>query len=414
MDNLTHTLAGMLVAEAACAFRKKARTELRVAAYVTSALANNLPDIDPIYTWITGPKPLGSLLHHRGHTHTLLLALPAGCLLAAAILRRFERNGAFARDERRLVYGLGAGGAALHIGMDFGNNYGVHPFWPFVSSWFYGDSIFIVEPLWWAIALPALAFAVQSRWLRAVFATLLAALIAASALLPFITRGTLAAVLLLAASSAAAARLGSARARIAAACSGWLAIATTFVVASSRAEDALTGAVTRDFPALAVNDVALSPMPGNPFCWNALVVGTAGAEYVVLSANAAPFPAVSGAPSCPYDSAAVSTAPRTPLSLPPRAEVRWLQEYRTPLTELRNLRANDCRFDALLRYARVPYVTAASPPPSAPRVAGDLRYDRAPGLDFADLPLSEPRVCPRFVPGWKPPRAALFEPPEPR
>jgi hypothetical protein len=46
---------------------------------------------------------------------------------------------------------------------------------------------------------------------------------------------------------------------------------------------------------------------------------------------------------------------------------------------------------------------------AATRVAGDLRYDRAPGLDFSDLVLGAPNGCPRFVPGWTPPRAALLD-----
>ena len=42
----------------------------------------------------------------------------------------------------------------LHIGMDFMNNYGVHPFWPVDSRWWYGDSVFIIEPLLWAACAP--------------------------------------------------------------------------------------------------------------------------------------------------------------------------------------------------------------------------------------------------------------------
>lgn len=407
MDNLTHTLAGMLVAEAACVARREARAPLRTAAYLTSVLANNLPDVDPVYTWITGPEPLGNLLHHRGHTHTLLFALPAGFLVALAVIRVLSRRrGAFEAGERRLVTALGVAGPALHIGMDYGNNYGVHPFWPFVPSWFYGDAVFIVEPLWWAAALPALALAVSLRWLRAALFTLLAAVTAAALVLPFITKGTVVALLLVASLSLAGAWFGSARARVATACAAWVAVAGAFVVASARAESVLRAAAAREFPALHLEDVVTTPMPGNPLCWSALLVGTSGPHYVVLSVNAAPFPALSDAAACPYDSGAVSTAPRTPLGRAPSPGVRWLDEYRTELSELRALRADDCRFDALLGFARVPYATA--PRSGGARVAGDLRYDRSPGLDFSDLPLAEPRDCPRFVPPWQPPRHALF------
>ena len=138
MDNVTHTLAGMLVAEAVCTLRRESRPELRAAAYLLSALANNLPDVDVVYSsWLTGPKPLGSLLHHRGHTHTLLFALPAACLLYWVALRLYRRkNLLFSADETRVLLGLSLGGPLLHLLMDLGNNYGVHPFWPISGRWF--------------------------------------------------------------------------------------------------------------------------------------------------------------------------------------------------------------------------------------------------------------------------------------
>ena len=62
MDNVTHSLAGMLVAEALCAARGESRAPLRRRAWLLSALANNLPDTDVLYGWLGGPR-LGSLLH---------------------------------------------------------------------------------------------------------------------------------------------------------------------------------------------------------------------------------------------------------------------------------------------------------------------------------------------------------------
>ena len=34
-----------------------------------------------------------------------------------------------------------------HILLDYTNNYGVHPYWPFDNRWIYGDSVFIVTDL---------------------------------------------------------------------------------------------------------------------------------------------------------------------------------------------------------------------------------------------------------------------------
>jgi inner membrane protein len=165
LDNVTHSLAGMLLAEAALVLRRESRPQVRAVAYLASALANNLPDSDIVYTWITGPKPLGSLLHHRGHTHTLLVALPMAWLLGLALWRWYSaRNADASKRDQNLILGLCLVGPLLHLTMDFANNYGVHPFWPLSGRWFYGDTIFIVEPLWWAIAIPILAQLVRRGW----------------------------------------------------------------------------------------------------------------------------------------------------------------------------------------------------------------------------------------------------------
>ena len=49
-------------------------------------------------------------------------------------------------------------GVWLHIAMDALNSYGVHPFWPWNNRWFYGDTLFIIEPWLWLIILPVLLF----------------------------------------------------------------------------------------------------------------------------------------------------------------------------------------------------------------------------------------------------------------
>jgi len=413
MDNLTHTLTGMLVAEAVCAARKRAHPAFRGAAYLTSMLANNLPDIDPLYTSITQPRPLGSLLHHRGHTHTLLIAVPLGLLVAWAVLRGRRRlHGAMSAPDRAWVLGLGALGGLLHIGMDFGNNYGVHPLWPVDDRWYYGDTIFIVEPLWLAIALPTLAFAVSARWFKISAWVLLACVFALALALPFVNRGTLIAIAAMALWSSAVSAWGSPRLRIAVACASYLAVALMFAATSARAANLVRTAVQADLPALTLDDVVRTPLPGNPLCWSVLVVGTEGDRYRVVAAMAAPFPAWLPAAQCPYDAAAQPTAAPLPWRGhgQQRPALHWQWQYSASLAELRQLVAEDCRFRALLGFARVPYL-ADHAPGALQRVAGDLRYDRSPGLDFSDLPLTAGEgACPRFVPPWQPPCRALSVP----
>jgi len=406
LDNITHALAGMLVAEAVCVARRETRPELRAAAYLVSALANNLPDIDIVYTWITGPKPLGSLLHHRGHTHTLLLALPGAWLLGLAIWRWFSRNnpGGKARD-RNLLVGLALAGVVLHLSMDYGNNYGVHPFWPLSTRWFYGDSIFIVEPLWWAILMPLFITTLRKRWLQVLLTVLLAAVLLVCWFVPFVSSRTATLLLAVAFGSLFVARRASEARRVALVALASLAVPLVFSLAARAAKAELRSATQAAFPALEVLDIATTPLPANPTCWEGLVAGEQGGTYRVLRATVA---LGGGAPNaCTAGMDVQPTAPITRLTRANHGGVRWLTAYSADVAQLSRLRRDDCRFRAMLQFARLPYFAPAR------QMAGDVRYDRQPDPDFSDVPL--PRdpasgACPRLLPGWIEPRAELFKP----
>jgi inner membrane protein len=405
LDNVTHALAGMLLAEAACVWRGETRRPVRAAAYLVSALANNLPDIDVLYTWIPEPRPLGSLLNHRGHTHTLLLGLPCAWLLGLAIWRWFSRRNPqdATASERRLFVGLALVGVVLHLCMDFANNYGVHPFWPLSGKWLYGDTIFIVEPLWLALAIPVLAETLSQRWLKLTLWVVLAAVLVVCWFVPFVPTAVRFILLGLTALSSFVARKTDARRRIQFAIAGWLTVALVFGLASARAKANLRAATTAAFPALDVQDIATTPMPANPSCWEGLVAGEQGGSYLVLRATVALAPL--DAAQCNAGLDVEPSAPIKPLERANHGGVRWVSEYRASVAKLAELRHDDCRFRALLQFARLPYVSASG------SIAGDLRYDRNPGRDFSDIPL--PRdpgdgACPRFTPGWQEPRARLF------
>ena len=112
MDNITHALAGALLAAAACqrvapalaasASRGQgtSTTTFRRTAFTLSIVLAELPDLDITYSGERmGIGPLGYLLHHRGHTHTVLFtvlaALAAWGLTLA--LRRSLRAPPYAR-----------------------------------------------------------------------------------------------------------------------------------------------------------------------------------------------------------------------------------------------------------------------------------------------------------------------------
>lgn len=71
MDNITHSLIGIAIAEEAVQYRRHRGENVSKVAqasmWLVSLAANNLPDLDFFYSPIT-KGPLGYLLHHRGHT----------------------------------------------------------------------------------------------------------------------------------------------------------------------------------------------------------------------------------------------------------------------------------------------------------------------------------------------------------
>jgi inner membrane protein len=186
MDNVTHSLAGLLLGEATVQLRRARRRGsasprddaprdptpgFRTTALVAAVVGANLPDVDVLYAAVALDK-LGSLLHHRGHTHTFVAAVPAIALVWAgtfALWRRLGRRqtpGPNAKDGRWLLLAVAAA-VLSHVTLDWTNNYGVHPFWPASNRWHYGDAVFIIEPWLWVAAVPPLQFTARRRAWRA-------------------------------------------------------------------------------------------------------------------------------------------------------------------------------------------------------------------------------------------------------
>ncbi len=147
MDPLTHTFTGGLLA--AGGLRKAA--PLATAALLIGA---NAPDIDIVASW-TGEY--ASLAHRRGWTHGILAwgILP---LLIASGLVLWDRLTGTAQPATRAhqslfwpLYGISLLGVLTHPFLDWLNNYGIRLLMPFDSRWFYGDTLFIVDPWIWLI-----------------------------------------------------------------------------------------------------------------------------------------------------------------------------------------------------------------------------------------------------------------------
>ena len=406
MDNLTHSLAGLIIADAALALRQRGATppsspRFRAAALATSVFANNAPDLDFVYTGITQGR-LGYLLHHRGHTHTLAAVLPLA-LLSLALGLLVSRLGprSLASADRATLAGLAVLGGLVHVAFDFCNNYGVHPFWPAYSGWFYGDAIFIVDP-WLLLITLGMALGVSpSPILRGVLLLGLGALLALAWLSGL--AGVRLAIALTVASFVWVPALwrASFAVRWGVGGSALLALGLVLLVTRHNARASAREALAGTEPGLTLVDLVSTPAPGNPMCWTLLAVQASQSSYVVRQGLASGWPWLSSARACPAMSRG-QTAPlgRPSAAAPDERRLVWTSEFRAPRARLESVQRDDCVARAFLRFARVPFWVERS---ERAQLIGDLRFDRSSAVEFAELPLEAGSPCPRYEPPWLPP-----------
>jgi inner membrane protein len=141
LDNLTHTLTGVLLGRAGL----KRLTGRATAALV---IASNLPDIDSFVAPLLGLQPIAV---HRGFTHGVggLVTLP---FFTAAMVFAWERL----RSGKSLIpvrfwplVLVALIGGLFHSLLDWLTSYGTRLLEPLSHSWFYGDAWFIVDPWVW-------------------------------------------------------------------------------------------------------------------------------------------------------------------------------------------------------------------------------------------------------------------------
>jgi len=144
MDNITHTLAGVVLARTGLGRTSR----LATAAVIVGA---NLPDADLL--WSVGDE-IRYLHFHRGWTHSFFGTVVCSILLWAALLALSyvlpARPGPAALRPYPLL-GMAVLGVGSHFLMDSANAYGVRPFLPWDDRWVYGDLWVIIDPWVWLL-----------------------------------------------------------------------------------------------------------------------------------------------------------------------------------------------------------------------------------------------------------------------
>ncbi len=138
MDNLTHSLTGLMLSRAGL-------NRWYPRATLVLVIAANIPDID-IVAIVHGP--LYYFENHRGITHSIA-ALPVMALLPvllACAIGRTMRGWAAA-------WAISMAGVASHLLLDWTNTYGIRLLLPFSSEWFHLDLINLFDLFVWAVLL---------------------------------------------------------------------------------------------------------------------------------------------------------------------------------------------------------------------------------------------------------------------
>lgn len=404
MDNITHSVVGLGVGELvqrslppeADAARHKTRHRLLLTA---CALASNFPDLDLLFTRLA-PAPLGYLMHHRGHTHTLLYLLPQALLLFALLWALWPNARALLRESRAARRGLLlalAAGFLLHLGMDFMNNYGVHPFYPFSGTWYFGDMVYIIEPVFWVAFGVPLAMAAPSRRMRIVLLCVLPVVLLYVTMHGYLGWASFDALMALGGAVAVLRfmHMHSRRALLLA-----LGVALAFVgvqaSASYKARQAVTAALVLQDPQARVLDVALTAFPSQPFCWSFTSIESDGKTYQLRRGHLSLAPSLLPPRECP--AALTADASEEMAGTVPGVLVSG--SWQGDVAALRARAAADCQLAAWLRFARMPAVDADQ--------ASDLRFATTPRGNFTTLLLAAKPECPFGVPGWGMPRADLL------
>jgi inner membrane protein len=152
MEPITHLMTGACLARAG--FNRKA-------AYATVAmtLAAEAPDLDTLWA-VDGP--IAAFQHHRGWTHTLFgVPFEAAIIVGVFYLYHRWRTREPSRKPPRapvrwgLLFCFSLVALLSHLLLDWTNNYGIRPFFPFNPRWYSGSFVFIVEPVLLLILLIA-------------------------------------------------------------------------------------------------------------------------------------------------------------------------------------------------------------------------------------------------------------------
>lgn len=420
MDNVTHSLVGAAIAQGAIQWRLRGTTsgqnvqdEVKTASiaalpmYVASIMANNFPDLDLLVTTVMDAR-LAYILHHRGHTHTLMFA-PLQLLMILGIFGVYARwkKPDWTREDWKWFVGLGFFGCFVHIGMDSWNVYGVHPFWPLDNHWYYGDFVFILEPLIWMTVIPWLLTHTVQRWTRNLLIFFYSFGFVALSVAYFQTWWYPLLILTVGLSYGYVVRYKlSPKPQAFVSFTALIAMLSVLLTSSLWARAELTQSIVKQSPNEKVRDIALMSYPSNPFCYQfaSMSFKDNNKTYILRRGTYSFLPKAFRCPQLLQG----MTAPMKPSKQTLKTQTGGIQgkvlEFRRPIRELQHWVKANCKVKAAMQFIRAPYWKEGKKHIQI----GDLRFDRRKGEDLAEFRLHKiAKACPTLLPPWVAPFSAL-------
>jgi inner membrane protein len=162
VDFITHVLAGACIARAGLNRKTKLAT-------VTVVLAAEAPDLD-VLARLKGP--ISGFAHDRGSTHSFLGVAVVSGAVVCVIYALFRLIGSRIKDPRLgprwgLLLGFAYLAGLTHILLDFTDNYGVRPYWPFSDRWYSWDIGLLIDPVAAILLFGGLMLSVLSSLMNA-------------------------------------------------------------------------------------------------------------------------------------------------------------------------------------------------------------------------------------------------------
>ncbi|MBC75837.1 MAG: hypothetical protein CME64_07460 [Halobacteriovoraceae bacterium] len=391
MENISHSVVGLSVGELVHrilpAERDQERQEFRrkILLFISIVCAS-FPDLD-ILLINTLPEPLGYLLHHRGHTHTLVYLIPQALIvlsLFALLSKKFRKL--FLSGG---VTGLGVTlcvlfNFMLHITLDSLNSYGIHPFFPFNNEWLYGDLVFIVEPFFWiAFGAPLIATFLKKKfkWILGLFIVLSPIALSVKNFLP-----TSSVLFLLCMGSLL--YLVQRKTKVAGLCGSFVMLGVFLFFLNLNKNNAKEFYLSNIKPDNIEHiTIALNPTPTQLNCWQFSSVGKSKDQIITTRGI--------------FSLGEINDCPKAFLEMSPvkssfeRHKIYSIDE--TNISKIRSMFRENCFFNAWTRFARVPILKETK--------AWDGRFQRGEQEEnFSTIRFDQmDEACPESVPPWVPP-----------